>query len=342
LDTISRGRTRYATAKTRNVAAIPEVLREFGARVPAILRQAGLDPGLFDDLEGVMPYVSLGRLLTVCVKATGCESFGLRVGVKTRLSALGLTSLVSINSPTVRDALKVIIDTLKTSDTGGAAFLDVRDGLASFGYAVIAPNIESVDQIEDGALVIGLNILRRLCGPTWRPERVELSRASPCDEAPFIKVFRAPVEFGAPRTRLIFDPSTLAAPVRDRDPDTAAILAPLLEAAAADAPGDFVASVRLIIRSQIGAGALTRSSVCRALGLSARTFAHRLEAHSVTYSGLADEAKFDSAQSLLFKKRPIAEIAATLGFTEPSAFTRAFKKWSGTTPARWRAARSGR
>ena len=123
----------------------------------------------------------------------------------------------------------------------------------------------------------------------------------------------------------------------DRNPDYAAILAPLLEEAIANSPSDFVASVKSIIRSRIGAGALTRDSVCRALGLNARTFAHRLEAQGVTYSGLADKAKFEAAQSLLMKDKRIADIAEILGFADQSAF----KAWSGTTPARWRAARSG-
>ena len=77
------------------------------------------------------------------------------------------------------------------------------------------------------------------------------------------------------------------------------------------------------------------------MGVNARTFAHRLEAFGVTYSGLADEAKYEAAQSLLLKERRIADIAALVGFAEQSAFTRAFKTWSGTTPARWRAERKG-
>jgi AraC-like DNA-binding protein len=81
--------------------------------------------------------------------------------------------------------------------------------------------------------------------------------------------------------------------------------------------------------------------VCRALGVNARTLAHRLETFGVTFSGLADEVRFDAAQGLLLRGRRIAEIAAALGFAEPSAFIRAFKAWSGTTPARWRAARNG-
>ncbi len=341
MDTSSSRRPAYATAKARNVAAIPDVLREFGAEVPAILQKAGLDPDFFGDLEQVMPYASLGRLLTESVKATGCESFGLRVGAKTKLSSLGLTSLVSLNSPTVRDALQVIVDTLKTSETGGATFLDIRGGLASFGYRVVAPDIESVDQIEDGSLAIAFNILRRLCGPGWRPILVHLARDPPRDKTPFQRVFEAPVEFGAPSTCLVFDAATLDAPVSGRNPDYAAILAPLLEEAIANAPGDFVASVKSIIRARIGAGTLSRDSVCRALGLNPRTFAHRLGAHGVTYSGLADEARYGAAQSLLVKGKPIAEIAVILGFAEQSAFTRAFKAWSGTTPARWRAKRGG-
>ncbi len=116
---------------------------------------------------------------------------------------------------------------------------------------------------------------------------------------------------------------------------------PLLREAAENAQSDFVHAVKAVIRARLGAGALSRDGVCRALGVSARTFAHRLEARGLTYSGLADEAKCEAAQSLLMKERRIADIATLLGFAEQSAFTRAFKAWSGTTPARWRAERKG-
>ena len=115
------------------------------------------------------------------------------------------------------------------------------------------------------------------------------------------------------------------------------ILSPLLEEAVADADGDFASAVKSVMRVKIGAGAFTRDSVCRALGVNARTLSHRLEALGVTFSGLADEVRFDAAQSLLLKGRRIPEVAAVLGFAEPSAFIRAFKAWSGTTPGRWRA-----
>jgi AraC-like DNA-binding protein len=339
LDTASRSKRGYATIKIRNVAAIPPVLAECGADPANALRRSGLDPDLFSNSENLMPFAALGRLLSECVRETGRDDFGFAVGARTKASSLGLTSLVSINSPTVRDALMVVVDTLKTSGAGRRTFLEVAEDAASFGYAVVAPGIESVDQIVDGAIAIAFNLMRRLCGPSWRPLRVKLTRNPPRDPTPFSKFFAAPIDFAEPAGSLVFDAATLDEPVRDRNPEYAEVLAPLLKEAVVNAPGDFLSAVKGVIRSQIGAGALSRDRVCRALGLNARTLAHRLEAFGVTYSGLADEARYGAAQSLLKKDKKIAEIAVALGYAEQSAFTRAFKAWSGTTPARWRSAR---
>ena len=341
MDSRSRTKHREATAKIRNIAAIPAVLNEFGADVDAVLWRAGLEPLILSHSENVIPYAALGRLLSESVKATGCESFGLRVGIKTGASAIGLTGLVSIHSATAREALQVISDTLKTSETGGATFLRVHGALASFGYAVTAPNIEAVDQIEDGSVAIAFNIMRKLCGPEWRPDRVRLARAAPRDKSPYLAFFQAPVDFAEPCSCLVFAAATLDAPVRDPKPDYVDVLAPLLEEAAANVTGDFLSVVKLVVRSQVGTGALSRDKVCQALRLSPRTLANRLERYGVSYSDLAGEARYEVAQGLLMKNVPIAEIAAQLGFAEQSPFTRAFKAWSGTTPAGWRAARRG-
>ena len=218
--------------------------------------------------------------------------------MKTRPTGLGLTGLVSIHSPTVREGLEVITATLQTSDTGGATFLDLSRGVAEFGYAVTAPAIESADQIVDAAIAIAFNVMRRLCGTAWRPDAVRLTRKPPRDKAPFVRFFEAPVEFGAARGCLVFDAAILDRPVHDRDPHVAGILAPLLEEAAANVQGDFLSTARAMVRTQLAAGTLSRDSVCRALSLSQRTFVHRLEARGLTYTGLADEAKYEAAQSL--------------------------------------------
>ena len=136
---------------------------------------------------------------------------------------------------------------LQTSDTGGATFLDVRRSVASFGYGVTAPAIESADQIVDAAIAIAFNVMRQLCGTAWRPDAVRLTRDPPRDRAPFVRFFEAPVEFGAARACRVFDAARpRSAGARTATRTIADILAPLLQEAAANAQGDFLSTARAV------------------------------------------------------------------------------------------------
>jgi len=72
------------------------------------------------------------------------------------------------------------------------------------------------------------------------------------------------------------------------------------------------------------------------MGLSAHALNQRLKAFGLTFAELLDLMRLELAQTLLLRDRPIQEIVVDLGFADASAFTKAFKKWAGTTPARWR------
>jgi len=339
LDRPTRQTAVFPTLRVRNISIIPALLSEHGADPREICRRAGVDPAVFDRLDGVIPYASLGRLVSESVKATGCDWFGLKVGMASAPTVMGLMGLVSIHSTTVREGLELITTNLTTSDSGGATFLDVRDGVAAFGYVVTARGIESADHIVDGSLAIASNFLRRMCGEAWRPDEVRLTRAAPRDKRPFARFFGAPIVYGAAAGCLVFPASLLDEPISGRDPHVADMLTPLLREEAASAGGDFVASVRRLIRAQLAAGQLSREALCRALGITPRALVYRLEARGLTYSGLAEEARFEAAQDMLLGGLSIAVAAERLGFADQSAFTRAFKEWSGTTPAKWRADR---
>jgi AraC-like DNA-binding protein len=330
-----------ATVKVRNIGAIPMVLRELGVSPDIILKAAGITPELFANPENTLPYAEASRLVARCSAATECDDFGLRLGIQSGPPTIGLTGLVSVSCPTVREGLQVIVSTLQTSDTGGRAFLSVHDRSASLGYAITTSDVEAVDHIEDLAMAIGAKIMRQLCGPRWHPRRVELARKRPRDPALFVRFFGAPVHFECARPCLVFNAELLDRSVAGYDPIVAGVLTPLLDRAVADSRPDFLNTVKLIVRAQITSGTLSRDRVSQALGIHPRTLAYRLESHGLTYSGLADEARYDIACGLLLKDKPIAVVADMLGFAEQSGFTRAFKAWTGTTPARWRAERRG-
>jgi len=329
-----------AIVKVRNAAAIASMLLDLGVDPATVLREAGLEPGAFSNPDHTLPYAVLGRLTAACVEATGCDDFGLRVGERSEPTIMGLTGIVSINSPTVREGIGVILATLRTTDTGGEAFLNVRSDIAAFGYTVVAPGTEAAEQIEDASVAIALNVMRRFFGEDWRPLRAKFARKPPRDERRFRQFFGAPLFFEQRRTCIEFDAAALDLPVKSQNPAYAEILRPLLERAARETAPDFLSAVRSILRTEVAAGTLSRDRLCKALKLTARTLSSRLETHGVTYSKLADEARFDAARDLLIRGRPIAEVASSLGFAEQSAFTRAFKTWAGAPPARWLADRA--
>jgi AraC-like DNA-binding protein len=130
-----------------------------------------------------------------------------------------------------------------------------------------------------------------------------------------------------------------------------------LAARIARTPADADAYVRTSLRAMLAApatdtleaalrGALAHephtdlASVARALGLSRATLARRLAARGLTFQRVKDDLRRDHAIALL-ARAPVAEVAAALGFSEPSAFARAFKSWTGVPPGHYRPAAAG-
>ncbi len=327
---------KVATINVRNFRALADVLRSLGADPATILESAGLEPNLFDSLERTILYTDLDRLLSEAMRATGCHDMGLHIGVLQGVTAAGLPALVSMNSPTVREAWGAIIAGLKTTDSGGAVGLEVREDIATLGYSVIVNGVENVEQFCDASVAIIVNAMRQFCGADWRPDRVYLMNEPPKDLERFARFFRAPVEYRAPASKITFDRAVLDWPVMVHDPAYREILTPILEKAIELARGDFMFAVKSILNSHVGDGRLTRSEVSRALGVSVHILSRRLKSAGVTFTDLAEQLKIERAQSLLLKGKHIGEIFSDLGFAHVSSFTRAFKKHVGQSPSQWR------
>src|SRR5918993_4795431 len=131
---------------------IEPTLRDFGLNPDPVIREVGLDPGLFDNGVNVIPHAALGRLLTLCVAHTNCPHFGLLVGRRATILSLGVGGRLMQHSATVGDALRNLVSNLSTQNRGAVPTLAVRGDTALFCYAVYQSEVESADQITDGAI----------------------------------------------------------------------------------------------------------------------------------------------------------------------------------------------
>jgi AraC-like DNA-binding protein len=319
------------------LAGIPPVLRRFGQDPASVLAAVGLDLSLFDDYDNTIPFVTMGQLLHLCAERTGCRCFGLLAAQQSGLSSLGVVGYLMQHSPDVGTALRDLILHMHLHDRGAVPTLSVRDGVAVLGYAIYQRGVVRADQIYDVGVTVAFNVMRSLCGAEWAPTQVLFSHSKPRDTTPFRRFFRAPLLFDADQTALVFPARWLAHPLVGADPGIRRVLEAWIAAVDGEGRSDVVARLRRVLRTLLISGGGTVEQAAALLSMHPRTLNRRLKDRDTSFKALLDETRFEIARQLIeYTRMPIVEIAATLDYADASAFTRAFKRWSGLTPAVWR------
>jgi len=161
----------------------------------------------------------------------------------------------------------------------------------------------------------------------------------PASLKPYRDYFGCRVKFGQPRTTLRFAPRLLALPLRQPDAALLALLQRQADALLGELPDpdDTEQAVRRCIAGLSREGEPTLERVAAALHTSPRTLHRRLERQGHNFRGLRESTRQRLAEDYLRDPRlRLAEIAQLLGFSEQSAFSRSFRRWTGQTPNAWR------
>jgi AraC-like DNA-binding protein len=329
---VSKGVIRIGVAKE-----IDPLLREFGVDPDEVIRQGGLDPELFKDENNIIPCAALSRVLAACVTHTQCPHFGLLVGQRGTLSSLGPIGGLLQYSPTVGDALSALVRYLHLHDRGAAPTLSTDGEVVTLGYAIYEQEVEGPEQVSDAAMAVATNIVRRLCGSDWVPDEVLLPRHRPADPGPYRRFFRAPVRFDQETAALVFPDRWLNHSIAGADPIFRQVFEDRVRELAAAGADDWKESLRRMLRTEILANRCSAATVADRFAIHRRTLSRHLRAAGAGFQNLVDETRFEIARQLLTQTRiPLSEVAVALGYSEASAFTRAFRRWSGQSPAAWR------
>jgi AraC-like DNA-binding protein len=321
------------------LAGIPQLLRDLGQDSTAVFAAADFDLRVLEDPENTASFTAVGRLLDTCVQATDCPHFGLLVGQQNGLESLGLVGMLARHSPTLKHALRNIVLNLHLHDRGAVPILSTGDSEASLGYIIYQPGVTATAQIYDLSAALGYNALRTLCGLGWQPRSVLLPHARPADPAPYRRVFGLTPSFDAEKTALVFAADWLRHPLPDADPDYYRALQQRANELSAGVYHDLASRVRRIACNLIHCGSGSLESAAEVLSMHPRTLDRHLQRSGTNYRLLREEcAEAHACHLLLETDLPVAEIAARLNYSTPPAFTRAFRRWTGSTPVAWRAA----
>jgi len=304
-----------------------------------VLAELGLDSGFFEEPENRLFYRSGGRLVTRWVEASGCPYYGLRVGQRAGLAAMGAVGYLVQSAPSVRAALDALAQHLQVHDSGGLVDVEVDGTFASLGYTVVQHGVDGVDQIQDLSMAVAVNILRALCGSDWVPTEVVFAHRRPVEPEPFRQFFRCPIRFDAERTAVVFRRELLGQPPLGADPLLHRLMTDLIRELEARAKPDWVGSLRPLLRTMVVSPDCSLSALAKRVGVHSRTLNRRLGDAGTSFLQLREEVRYTVARQLLENTTSsTAQIASRLGYADSSSFCRAFKRWSGTGPAKWRSA----
>lgn len=316
------------------LSQLPALIRQLGGDPVALLLQAGLAPDALDEPGDRIPYASLGRFLRVSADHCHCRHLGLLAGRMWHLADLGVAGEILQNSPTVGEALQSFAAHQHLNSEGGLTYLVPRGDLVELGYATYVPVATGRELIHDAALAVGFNILRELCGPDFVPAEVHFARAAPSDVWPYRNHFRVSPRFDSDVCALRFPAHWMGRRIEGADPGR---LRAAHQKAARAGSGPLLDQAHRALRILLVSGRSSGDDLAEMLSMHRRTLNRRLKAEGATIQQVLDETRFAVACELLADSRvSLDDVAATLGYSGVSAFMRTFRRWSGTTPGRWR------
>jgi len=271
-------------------------------------------------------------------RQTGVDDFGLRFGRGYDIKRMGPLGALLVNSPTLGAALSNLCQYFTAVQEHSSLRLTADGELMRLEYQIRDGRIAA--RRQDAELSIGMfnNIFRRCFGPGWSPAEIHFEHLRAAAPLAHDTLLNAPVYFAQGRNAILFRRDLLRQPMPGADPTKLPALAAQVRTRAAQArPDDFIGLVVAAIRHGFMQGDASIASAASSLGLSQATLYRQLAALGADFSTLTQTIRHELA--LLYTAQPhipLTDIAALLGYSELSAFSRAFRRWTGMAPATYR------
>ena len=205
------------------------------------------------------------------------------------------------------------------------------------GYTITQIGVEASDQIYDLSTVMVCSIMRALCGSKWNPDEVFLTRNSPEDLTAYKLFFQAPLRFNEEKSMIVFNKGWLEHQIPSADPFLQRHLQEEAEKILLAQDGNFIDLLQELLQQCLSKQHCCAEQVATQLGIHERTLHRRLKLYGTSFRSELEQSRFTISRQLLTEtNEPLLNIALSLGYSHTSAFSRAFKKWSGTSPTIWR------
>ena len=320
------------------IVPVAQALRQSGVDPLAVVAEAGIDLAKGANPDWRVSQVDFDHLLNHCVVVTGDEAFGLVAAEQLQPQVLHSLGLAWLASDTVYDGLLRLQRFGRLVSTGIDLQLE-EEGDCVHLYLATDPRFAGVcPASRDYAVGIVTRMCRMTLGEFLAPVRILLDRPAPGEPERWEYLLASRVVFDSDTTRITWSRADIIEPLVTGDPRLARIndehtLAYLDSFLARSVTRDVVDK----IVEKLPDGAPGQQQIAAALHVSNRTLQRKLREENTSFKELLKDTRMQLARKYLRSPgRSVVETAYLLGFSEPSTFSRAFKRWTGVAPAQYR------
>jgi AraC-like DNA-binding protein len=309
-----------------------------GVDCPALIAQLAIPHDLLADADARISVELYYRLWREGAALTGDPEFGLHAGERMPVGVFDVLDYLLRSSRDVGDAIANTMRYFRIMSEAAELALEVDGDRACVRQRLVADAHGVPRQVGECFLSVIVARWRGIVGTAWPLRAVTFMHPRPADTREHHRIFGAEVWFDRDCNSLAFDADLLAAPFATADPALNELLGRHAERLLHALPASeaFPDRVRHAIARGAEAGEFSVQAVAARMRLSRRTLQRKLGEHGLAADTMIEDARRTLALRYLEEhKLAIAEVAALVGFSELSAFYRAFKRWTGTTPRRY-------
>lgn len=337
--------------KTQPSLALPVIRAAAAVDIITLLRRKGADTEEIFKLAGIdiqaprtlYQYIELDcytYLLELSAEQTNSPDFGLTIGSNQDPARWGAFGYLVLNSPTIGAALNNVAIFLKSWQTGTHIFYFNNGQHFGLEYSILHPKVTHRAQDAEVSMAYLKNLVNKLSGRSINPIEVCFEHSPVAELATYKALFGIIPLFDQPTNHISYPLSFENRVVTSADPQLFPVLQQhLVDTSLIDRCGiNLKTSVNYYIRKLLPTQQCNLKQVAAALSLEPRTLQRRLKRKDAVFQEMVQAYRHKRATELLkLSKMEIKEISFILGFSDVSAFNKAFRKWTAMTPGRYRA-----
>jgi len=331
--------TAEPTISVSTIIDVYYTLLEQGMDGRLLEEESGLSLADLDDPDGRVPLSKLNIIWDIAVNYTKNPAIGLRVGEKVDPSRFSVVTQASFQCETVLQGLQKYIRFFSIVNQGVTMSLREKGNLGILEFQYASPEYYCIPEMER---MISTAMARcyYLVGVKIKVKQFCFQHKQPVYLKDYEAVFDAPMKFDQEKTAITFDRSLLAVKINHGNPYLLNVLTSYAEKLLQKVQprSDVKDKVRFFIKNHLADDVeLDVQMAAKELHMSRHTLYRKLKKEDVSFQSLVEEVRQAEAKRLLEKNKvSISEVAFLLGFSEQSAFSRAFKRWTGESPAQYR------